>query len=186
MISEKEYWSQKFKQREDRLMEPELFIKNNVHFLRSGTVLDIACGDGRNAIYLAKRGFQVTGIDFSNEAIRRLSKFSEENNVSINKEILDLSNLNEIMKLGKFNNIIISHFKPTTELFHALPNLLNKDGVLMLCTFNYRQHEERGFPKKYCLEKDEFSNVSQKLILTKHEVIDEERGHLDGYIFKLK
>ena len=186
MISEKEYWSQKFKLREDKLMEPELFIKNNVHFMRIGTVLDIACGDGRNAIYLAKRGFEVTGVDFSDEAIKRLSKFSEENNVSINKKILDLSNLNEINNLGKFSNIIISHYKPTTELFHTLPNLLDKDGILILCTFNYRQHEERGFQMKYCLEKDEFLNVSDELLLIKHEVIDEERGHLDGYVYKLK
>lgn len=96
MISEKEYWSQKFKQRKNKLMEPELFIKNNVHYLRKGTVLDIACGDGRNAIFLAKSGFEVTGVDFSDEAIKRLSKFSEENNVFINKKILDLTNINEL------------------------------------------------------------------------------------------
>ncbi len=39
--------------------------------LPPGRALDLACGEGRNSIWLAQRGWQVTGIDFSHEAIRK-------------------------------------------------------------------------------------------------------------------
>lgn len=42
-----------------------------------GTALDIGCGEGYSSIYLAKQGFEVTGIDFSETAISRAKKNAE-------------------------------------------------------------------------------------------------------------
>ncbi|AFS78713.1 tellurite methyltransferase TehB [Gottschalkia acidurici 9a] len=184
--SNREHWSEKYRQRDNELKEPSFYIKNNISFLNKGSLLDLACGDGRNAIFLSKYGFDVTGVDFSEEAIKRLLYFSELNHVSINTKIFDLDNISEITRLGKFDNIIISCFKPTLEMFKILPQLLNKNGIIILCSFNFRQAEEKEFPRKYCLEENEFINVSDELILIKYDHLIEERGYLDGYIFKLK
>ena len=48
---------------------PSQFLVENIDLLPNGRVLDVAMGSGRNALYLAQRGFQVTGVDISNEAI---------------------------------------------------------------------------------------------------------------------
>lgn len=53
-----------------------------------GKVLDLGVGEGRNAICFAKRGFSVTGVDFSEKAIRKLRSLSEKENLKI-KAILD-------------------------------------------------------------------------------------------------
>ena len=48
---------------------PNRWVEREVAALPPGRALDLACGEGRNSIWLAHRGWQVTGIDFSAEAI---------------------------------------------------------------------------------------------------------------------
>lgn len=179
-------WSDRYKKRTGELKGPALFIKDNITSLKKGTVLDLASGDGRNSIYLAKEGFKVTAVDFSEEALERLEKFSKEENVEVTTNTLDVDDKEKILDLGKFDNIIISNFKPTVEIFKTLPELLNDDGIIIFVTFNFRQAETSDFPRKFCLEKEEFKDVSDKLELIKLEVLEEGTNHLDGYIFKLK
>ncbi len=42
----------------------------------SGRALDLACGEGRNAIWLAERGWQVTGVDFSEGALDKAARLA--------------------------------------------------------------------------------------------------------------
>lgn len=179
-------WSKRYKERTEGLKPPAKFIKNNLDCLKKGTVLDLACGDGRNSIFLAKSDFEVTGIDFSKEALDRLESFSEIENVNVKTRVVDVDNKEEMLNLGRFDNIIISSFKPTIQIFKILPKLLNKDGILLLTTFNYRQSKISEFPRKYCLEENEFKGVSNELKLLKLDVFKEGEKHLDGYIFKVR
>ena len=45
--------------------EPNRFLVAETAALRPGRALDLACGEGRNAVWLAERGWQVTGVDFA-------------------------------------------------------------------------------------------------------------------------
>ena len=49
--------------------EPNLFLPPEVADLEAGRALDLACGEGRNAVWLATQGWQVTGVDFSSVAV---------------------------------------------------------------------------------------------------------------------
>ena len=49
--------------------EPNALLMATIADLRPGTALDLAMGQGRNAIYLASRGWKVTGVDISDEGI---------------------------------------------------------------------------------------------------------------------
>ena len=48
---------------------PNQFVERELQELPPGRALDLACGEGRNARWLAKRGWQVTAVDFSPVAI---------------------------------------------------------------------------------------------------------------------
>ncbi len=182
----KESWSERYKSRAGELKNPMIFIKDNAASLNSGTLLDLACGDGSNAVFLAKEGFQVTGVDFSEEALKRLLEFSEMESVKIATKVVDINSVEEVIALGKFDNIVISRFKPTVETFKILPRLLNKDGKIIFTSFNYKHSEENSFPRKFCLEEGEFANISDSLELIKLEKIEDDGSYLDGYIFKLE
>jgi SAM-dependent methyltransferase len=48
---------------------PNRWVEREVAGLRSGNALDLACGEGRNAIWLARNSWRVTAVDFSAVAI---------------------------------------------------------------------------------------------------------------------
>jgi SAM-dependent methyltransferase len=50
---------------------PNAFLPPLVQGIRPGTALDVACGEGRNSLWLAEQGWDVTGIDFSPVAIEK-------------------------------------------------------------------------------------------------------------------
>jgi SAM-dependent methyltransferase len=51
--------------------EPNHWVVVLTEDLRPGTALDLAAGEGRNALWLAERGWQVTAVDFSSVAVER-------------------------------------------------------------------------------------------------------------------
>lgn len=175
-------WDEKYKQKENTLKEADSFLIDNVNLLKKGSVLDFASGDGRNSIYLAKKGFDVLSADFSMEALKRLEGFANKEDISLKTSLLDLSKKNNLLFLGKFDNIIISHYKVDDSLLPIIENMLNENGVLIYYTFNMDHHIEFGFSKSYCLEtKELISKVSLKLL--KYETIKTPNSNLDAYIF---
>ncbi len=63
------------------LKEAEVFIDNLVSFLKpsdNARFLDLACGKGRHSLYLNKKGFEVTGVDLSQQSIEHASRYSND------------------------------------------------------------------------------------------------------------
>jgi SAM-dependent methyltransferase len=51
--------------------EPNRFLVAETESLTPGRALDLACGEGRNAVWLAERGWEVTGVDFANVGLEK-------------------------------------------------------------------------------------------------------------------
>lgn len=73
--------------------EPMPLVKKALGYIDDDHVLDLGVGDGRNALYLLKNGFQVTGVDMSSEGLKNLQektqKYREHLEV-IESNVLDL------------------------------------------------------------------------------------------------
>jgi 2-polyprenyl-3-methyl-5-hydroxy-6-metoxy-1,4-benzoquinol methylase len=54
------------------------FVEGEIHFDRAKRILDIGCGTGRHSIELAKRGYKVTGIDYSESQLKRAREKASE------------------------------------------------------------------------------------------------------------
>ncbi len=67
---------------------PNAFLPPLVDGLSVGTALDVACGEGRNSLWLAKQGWTVTGIDFSPVAIEKAWLLGQD--VPITYEVADV------------------------------------------------------------------------------------------------
>jgi SAM-dependent methyltransferase len=61
--------------------EPNMFLPPIVEGLDVGSALDLACGEGRNAIWLARRGWDVTGVDFSAVGIEKAREVAGDTQV---------------------------------------------------------------------------------------------------------
>lgn len=73
------YYHILYKNRNDE--EAQTFMDNITHYLNmpeNGTILDLACGKGRHSIYLNKLGYQVTGVDLSENSIAIAKESSNE------------------------------------------------------------------------------------------------------------
>ena len=73
------YYHILYKNRNDE--EAQTFMDNITHYLNmpeNGTILDLACGKGRHSIYLNKLGYQVTGVDLSENSIAIANESSNE------------------------------------------------------------------------------------------------------------
>ncbi len=69
------------------------FIEEEIGRDKSLKIIDIGCGTGRHAIELTKRGYNVTGIDFSGNQIKRAREKAEEAGVRIDFQIQDARKL---------------------------------------------------------------------------------------------
>jgi cyclopropane fatty-acyl-phospholipid synthase-like methyltransferase len=59
-------------------------------FKMNGTVLDVGCGEGKNAIFLAQKGFDVDAFDISQAGIEKLKRIASRESVKVNAWVQDL------------------------------------------------------------------------------------------------
>ena len=71
--------------------EPNRFLVVEVETLPPGRALDLACGEGRNAVWLAERGWNVTGVDFSKVGLDKARRLADARGVSVHWELADVT-----------------------------------------------------------------------------------------------
>lgn len=62
--------------------EPNRFLPVEVAGLQPGRALDLACGEGRNAVWLATEGWTVTGVDFSEVGLQKAARLADSRHVT--------------------------------------------------------------------------------------------------------
>ncbi len=91
MKSDQRRWDKRFRKKEFALgKKPNSFLKKYIHLLARGKALDIAAGEGRNAVFLAQNGFEVDAVDISEKGLRKARQFAREKGVKINTFSVDL------------------------------------------------------------------------------------------------
>ncbi|SDY80103.1 Methyltransferase domain-containing protein [Modestobacter sp. DSM 44400] len=71
--------------------EPNRWVTEVLAGRPPGTAVDLACGEGRNAIWLAERGWAVTGVDFSAAALDKASVLAHQRGVRVDWQLADLA-----------------------------------------------------------------------------------------------
>jgi SAM-dependent methyltransferase len=63
--------------------EPNQFLVAEIAEIAPGRALDLACGEGRNAVWLAEHGWQVTGVDFSPVGLAKAGRLARDHDVDV-------------------------------------------------------------------------------------------------------
>lgn len=86
---------------------PNRFVEEHTAGLTPGTALDVAAGEGRNALWLAERGWKVTAVDFSEVAVQRGRKLAAERGIDLTWRVADVTT----MELGsqRYDLVLVSY-----------------------------------------------------------------------------
>ncbi|MDN5212226.1 methyltransferase domain-containing protein [Fulvivirgaceae bacterium BMA12] len=116
---------------------PELidFFKN---YPQRGQLLDMGCGQGRDAIPLARLGYNVTGVDHSKVGIAQMKKTAQAENLSLKGMVVDIYQYDHF---SEFDFILLDsmfHFtrvdkKKETDLVKRILLGSRKDAVIVFC-----------------------------------------------------
>ena len=128
-------------------MTPAGWLVDNADLLPpGGTALDVACGSGRHALWLAGKGFHVHAIDRNPDAIAGVLAASRRLNLKVNADVVDLET-DPLPDLGerKYDLVVCFNYLHR-PLLPALREALKPGGRIFYETFTTRQ-AERGHPR---------------------------------------
>jgi len=135
----KDWWEAKYKGSNDFLYgkAPSPFLVENLSLLKKGETVDIGMGEGRNAVYLASKDFQVTGLDFVPTAVERAKKLASEMNLNFEVKLQDLDFF--LLPLMKYDSVVITDFHPPLTLMKGLSRSLKPGGTLLIDSYTVEQ-----------------------------------------------
>jgi SAM-dependent methyltransferase len=150
--------------------EPSRILEKYWNLAPAGRALDIACGNGRNSIFLAENGFAVDAVDISTVATRRL----EGTHPNINVICRDLDNWT--IPQDRYDLIVNIKFLDR-RLFPGIRNGLKTGGVLVFESFM------DGHKDEYCLKQNELLQAFQEFRVVYYE--EKEAEHHSGKFDKV-
>ena len=147
----KDFWNELFLEKDVYGEEVNAFLKEQVKLLRAGaSILCIAEGQGRNALYLSKQGFQVTAVDQSEIGINQIKEKAKAQNLLIEAYAADLTDYD--FGENKWDAIvsIFGHLPSDLrrKVHQKITKGLKREGLFIMEAYSQEQLKyETGGPK---------------------------------------
>ncbi len=174
-------WNEKYKNTpkllEDR--EPSIKLIEAIKHTKGNKALDIACGAGKNSIYLARNNFFIDSMDISDIALKTLDKKGYKN---INTIQIDLEE-EFVLNKNSYDIIVQTNFLDRT-IIPKLINSLKKDGIIFIETYmHHSSNEKEPSNSNFLLKQKEL----QKLFKDDFELIDYDEFDNEPYeLFRMR
>lgn len=149
--------------------EPAAIVTDALPWLnRPGLALDLACGAGRNALFLARRGWRVVGVDLSLEGLRIMQRRAGAEELPVFPVLADAGRLQ--VRPGSFDLVVNTHFLLRGS-FPLIRSALRPGGLLLFETFSVVELEELGgdIRRAFTLERGELLQAFQGFQVLLHE-----------------
>ncbi len=135
-------WDKIYAGREAVWPEPNPVLAENQHLLPAGGVaLDLACGMGGNALFLARQGLESHAWDVSAVAIERVQHLADEKGLDLTGEVRDITS--KPPAADSFDVIVVCHFLERS-IMPQLIAALRPGGVFFYQTFTRHRVAGRG------------------------------------------
>jgi SAM-dependent methyltransferase len=150
--------------------QPSALLVGAVANVEPGTALDLGIGEGRNAFYLAGRGWKVTGVDISDVAVDQVKKHSSESKLPVTAVVSDL----DAYDFGKSQWDLITSFfmhswhrSSKTDIAARIYDALKPGGLVVIEAFSDPPHPSG-------LSLAELGRTFSKLHVIRQEIVEEE------------
>ena len=176
-LKDKEKWDSKYSVSEHiTSKEPADWFKNHTGLLKgSGLALDIASGEGRNAVFAAENGYQTLAVDISAHGLKKAQTLAEKKGVTIETQVVDLDDW-QINK-NIFDLILCFNFLDR-RIFSAIKNALRPEGLIIYETFTIDYLKYSNFKREWVLEHNELLDIfSEFRILGYREIDDNHKAY---------
>jgi tellurite methyltransferase len=110
-------------------LTPNQIVLEILNYIKSGKVLDLACGQGQDSIYLAKLGFNVTSIDNWEQSINDTKQLAKIHNLDIKTQLVDINNFSS---KEKFDIILCNnslHLFKKSEVINIIESMKTKTNI---------------------------------------------------------
>jgi dihydroneopterin aldolase len=166
---------------------PSRFVTQQLHRLPKGRALDVACGNGRHALYLAAQGFEVEGIDRDHGSLATLSATAAQRRLHLTVKQVDLERSTEERPEFPANtyDAIVVCFYLHRPLFPWLVEALKPQGVLLYETFTIDNYVRYRHPRRweFCLAQNELLRLTSSLRVLSYDEGEHEGGAGMGSAF---
>jgi tellurite methyltransferase len=130
--------------------------------------LDVACGAGRNTLFLARRGWRVMGVDLSVEGLRLLERRARSEGLPVLPVLADAG---AFQVRPRSFDLVVNTFFLVREAFPLLRQALRPGGLLLFETFSVLELDELGgdIRREFALEQGELLRAFPDLQVLLHE-----------------
>ncbi len=171
----KESWDERYGSGKYCSAEPHKLLKGLVENLKPGKALDLACGAGRNALFLAERNWNVTAVDNSRVGIEIAGQRAAAKNLKIDFRTADLEKGEFEIEPNAFDLICVFHYLQR-DLFSQMKTGVKAGGIVVATIHLFDEGRENS-PFLLC-EGELREYFSDFLILHYHEtsLTDQDAG----------
>lgn len=171
-LKDKEKWDSKYDADEYiNGKEPSGWLEENAGLLDgNGKALDIAGGEGRNSVFAASKGYEVTCLDISENALLKAQTLAQEKNARITTVLSDLDN--NSLKENEYDLVLCFNFLDR-NLFSGIHQTLKSGGLLFYETFTLDYLKYSSFKKEWVLEANELLQAFSDFHVLRYREVDE-------------
>jgi tellurite methyltransferase len=137
MKEDQKRWDKRYRERKpDMNRSANSLLKKNLRLLPRGKALELAAGEGRNAVFLAGHGYEVEAVDISPVAITRARKLARAKGVRIKATAADLDTYRLLP--GRYD-LVLNFYFLDRRLIPKIKKGLKKGGMVVFETFTAEQ-----------------------------------------------
>lgn len=182
---DRDKWNRRYAQAEGQAQVAAV-LRDNAHLLpAAGDALDLACGRGANALFLAERGLQVAAWDLADVAIDALAEQARRRGLTVQAQVRDV--VREPPAAASFDVIVVTHFF-ARALCPSLVAALRVGGLLFYQTWTRTRVDDSG-PRnpEFRLRDNEllnlFSSLRARVYREEGQAGDAQRGFRNQAMF---
>jgi 2-polyprenyl-3-methyl-5-hydroxy-6-metoxy-1,4-benzoquinol methylase len=142
-------------------------LENFLEKIPNGKVLDLGCGNGRNSLFLARRGFSVHAIDIDSKIIKNLKQESKKEKLKINIIKADIRKFpikeNTYDLILAINSLIFMKKSELQKIITKIKNGAKNNGVVIISGFTTKDSSYLKLKKRYQpIEKNAFKDSNKQ------------------------